>query len=284
MVPFYTGLNEHRSCSLRVRPKGWNMRQRLTVIFLLALLLLAACSKKETSSENPPADQTAATPAPQPAPENNATPETPASTSAGSDQKATSVTPEPPKKTPAQQAMAEAPKPKPKPIVLPAGTVLTVRINEALGSKTSKEGQNFSGAVSSPVTSGGKTVIPEGADATGVVTQAKAAGRFKGGAVLGVSLNSITINGHSHAIQTEAVAQQSTGKGKRTAAMVGGGAGAGALIGGLAGGGKGAAIGALVGAGAGTAGSAFTGNRDITLPAESMLSFKLLEPLTIPPK
>jgi hypothetical protein len=63
--------------------------------------------------------------------------------------------------------------------------------------------------------------------------------------------------------------------------MAGGGAGAGALIGGLAGGGKGAAIGALAGGGAGTAGAAFTGNKDIVLPAESALTFKLEQPLEL---
>jgi hypothetical protein len=63
--------------------------------------------------------------------------------------------------------------------------------------------------------------------------------------------------------------------------MIGGGAGVGALIGGLAGGGKGAAIGALVGGGAGTAGAAYTGNKEIVLPAESALSFKLLQPVDV---
>jgi uncharacterized membrane protein len=71
------------------------------------------------------------------------------------------------------------------------------------------------------------------------------------------------------------------GKGKRTGAMVGGGAG-GALIGGLAWGGKGALIGGLVGAGAGTGGAAFTGNRDVELPAETGLRFRLVKPLEIP--
>ena len=55
----------------------------------------------------------------------------------------------------------------------------------------------------------------------------------------------------------------------------------GALIGGLVGGGKGALIGAALGAGAGTAGSAYTGEKEIVLAAESALSFKLTEPLTV---
>ena len=55
------------------------------------------------------------------------------------------------------------------------------------------------------------------------------------------------------------------------------------MIGGIAGGGKAAAIGALVGAGAGTVGAATTGNREIELPAESALSFKLAQPLTLKP-
>ena len=53
------------------------------------------------------------------------------------------------------------------------------------------------------------------------------------------------------------------------------------MIGGLAGGGKGAGIGALAGGGAGTGGAAFTGNKDIVLPAESALSFKLEQPLEV---
>jgi hypothetical protein len=259
------------------------MRYRLTVLFLIGLLMLAGCGKKESSEPGTTsADQTSAAPAPQPSPENSPTPEPVSpSKSSSAPTKATSVTPSPAKKTPAQKALAAE---APKPIVLPAGTVITVRINEALGSKTSQVGETFTGSVSSPVSKEEKVIIPDGANVGGVVTEAHPAGRFKGGATLGVELNSITINGRPHKIQTTPVAQSSTGKGKRTAGMVGGGAAGGALIGGLAGGGKGAAIGALVGAGAGTAGAAFTGNRDIALPAESMLSFKLTEPLQIQPK
>jgi len=159
--------------------------------------------------------------------------------------------------------------------------VLTVRLQQAVGSKASQQGDRFDAALAEPVVVNGKTIVPAGATASGTVTEAHAAGRFKGGATLNIVLNTLTVRGTPYPIQTMAMSQTSKGKGKRTAGMVGGGAGAGALIGGLAGGGKGAAIGALVGAGAGTAGAAFTGNRDITLAAESAVSFQMTSSLTL---
>lgn len=173
---------------------------------------------------------------------------------------------------------AEAPAP---PTVVPAGTVITVRLGEAVGSKISQAGQSFTASVADPVVIDGKTVIPSGANASGTVVEAKPLGRFKGGAVLAVKLTSIAINGSDMPVQTSAVSQSAKGKGKRSAVMIGGGAGLGALVGGLVGGGKGAAIGAAAGAGAGTAGTAFTGNKDIVLPAESALTFKLEQPLEV---
>jgi hypothetical protein len=145
----------------------------------------------------------------------------------------------------------------------------------------SQPGQSFSATVATPVQVDGTTVIPSGANATGTVVDAKPLGRFKGGAALQLRLDSININGSDRQVQTSSLSRSAQGKGKRTAVLAGGGAGLGALIGGLAGGGKGAAIGALAGGGAGGAGAAFTGNKDIVLPAESALSFRLEQPLDL---
>ncbi len=169
----------------------------------------------------------------------------------------------------------------PSSMTIPAGTVLTVRLGDAVGSKISQSGQSFSATLANAVQVDGNTAIPAGASATGVVVDAKPLGRFKGGASLQLKLTSINIHGSDVAVETSSIVRTEKGKGKRTGAMVGGGAGLGAVIGAIAGGGKGAAIGALAGAGAGTAGTAFTGNKDIVLPAESALSFKLEQPVVV---
>lgn len=225
------------------------MRSRpVYALCILLVLALAACSSK-------PADNSAAS--------GSAASNTPGGATGSS-------------ASPAQQ-----PQTPPPPVVVPAGTVLTVRLGEELGSKLSTAGQSFSATLADPVEVDGKTVIPAGAEAKGTVVDAKPLGRFKGGASLEVRLTSITVNGSSQAIETAAVSRAEKGKGKRTGVLAGGGTALGAIVGGIAGGGKGAAIGALAGAGAGGAGAAFTGNKDIVLPAEAALSFKLTAPLEL---
>jgi hypothetical protein len=107
------------------------------------------------------------------------------------------------------------------------------------------------------------------------VIDAKPLGRFKGGALLAIKLERVHTRWGSYPVATSTIDRAEQGKGKRSAAFIGGGAGVGALIGGIAGGGKGAAIGLLAGGGAGTAGSAFSGNKQIVLPAETLLTFHL---------
>jgi hypothetical protein len=171
--------------------------------------------------------------------------------------------------------------PAPTAITVPAGRVLTVRLADEVGSKISQAGQTFGGTLARAVEVDGETVIPAGARVEGEVVDAKPLGHFAGGALLDLKLDSIQVNGQRLPVETATFTETTKGKGKRTGALVGGGAGLGAIIGGIAGGGKGAAIGAIAGGGAGTAGSAYTGNKEIVLPAESAVAFKLSRPLRI---
>jgi len=173
-----------------------------------------------------------------------------------------------------------APPPPPPPVVITTGTLLTVTIDQTVSSKTNNNGDAFVASLAAPITVDGVTVLPIGTRVHGTVVQAQSAGRVKGGAILALVLDSITANGQPIAIQTSEFEETIKGRGKRTAIGAGGGAAFGAIVGGLAGGGKGAAIGMLAGGGAGTAGTAFTGQRDITIPAETRLHFKLTAPLT----
>jgi len=170
---------------------------------------------------------------------------------------------------------------KKQPLVVPSGTAISVSLGSAIGSKISKPGDTFTGSVAKDVTVGNTVAIPKGADVSGTVADAKPLGRFKGGAVLQVRLDSITVRGANMPVQATARSFSEKGKGKRTAVLAGGGAALGGIIGALAGGGKGAAIGAAAGAGAGAGGSAFTGNKDIVLSAEQDLTFELSQPLEL---
>jgi hypothetical protein len=159
--------------------------------------------------------------------------------------------------------------------VIPAGTHIAVTLRQAVGSKISQPGDSFSATVASPVVVGGVTVIRAGARASGTVVDAKPLGRFKGGATLSLRLDSVRAQGATYRVASSTVERVEAGKGKRTGGLIGGGAGLGAIIGGIAGGGKGALIGGLAGAGAGTAGAGLTGKKDIVIPAETTLTFRL---------
>jgi len=156
-----------------------------------------------------------------------------------------------------------------------AGTTIKVRTNEAIN--TSSEGQRFSAVVDQDVMGhNGKVLIPKGSNAALVVK------RMANKDVV-LDLDSVTVNGQQYGVQTEnAVSskeKQGIGANKRTGKYVGGGAAVGAIIGAIAGGGKGAAIGAAAGAGAGAGAQILTRGKSVNVPAESLLTYRLTQPL-----
>jgi hypothetical protein len=176
---------------------------------------------------------------------------------------------------------APAARVQPKPIVVPAGTTIAVTLDQRISTETNNGGDRFEASVAEPVMVAGKVAIPKGAAAFGRVTTSEQAGRLRGTALLVVDLDSVRVNGINVPVEVATVARESEGRGKRTAIGAGAGAAAGAVIGAIAGGGKGAAIGAGTGAGAGTAGAALTGERDVAIPAESRLNFRLTAPVEV---
>jgi hypothetical protein len=157
------------------------------------------------------------------------------------------------------------PPPEPEKVSIPAGTRLTIRVDQRISVKHSRPGVRFTGEIVIPVRGDDKTVpVPKGSPVTGIVDVAHRRGRFKGRSELELRLISLAVNGTTYRLNTRDIEETKKGKGKRSAAMIGGGTGAGMLVGGLATGGVGLAVGGLVGGGAGTATAALTGNRDHT--------------------
>ncbi|MGA2634745.1 MAG: hypothetical protein ABSF16_10950 [Terracidiphilus sp.] len=174
------------------------------------------------------------------------------------------------------------PPPEPEKVSIPAGTRLTIRVDQRISVKHSRPGVRFTGEIVIPVRGDDKTVpVPKGSPVTGIVDVAHRRGRFKGRSELELRLISLAVNGTTYRLNTRDIEETKKGKGKRSAAMIGGGTGAGMLVGGLATGGVGLAVGGLVGGGAGTATAALTGNRDIVIPAESIVHFTMASDLLV---
>jgi hypothetical protein len=167
---------------------------------------------------------------------------------------------------------------------IPAGTTLTIRIDQRISVKSSHRGDTFTGEVVEPVLASDNSVlVPNGVPVGGVVDVSHRRGHFKGRSLLELRLTSLTLNGNQYPLTTRDMARSTKGKGRRSAALIGGGAGAGMLVGGVATGGVGLVVGGLVGGGAGTAAAGLTGNRDIVIPAESIVHFKLADDLAVEP-
>jgi hypothetical protein len=156
---------------------------------------------------------------------------------------------------------------------VPSGSAIVVTLDQSVSSKDARTGQKIDGTVAQNVVVNGKVAVPKGSRVQLSVADVQESGRLSGVAKLWLKIDSIEVKGRTYRTATRWSGQTGENHNTRNVVAIGGGTGAGALIGGLAGGGKGALIGAAVGAGAGTAGAAATGKKDVTFPAETKLRF-----------
>lgn len=166
-------------------------------------------------------------------------------------------------------------------VLVPGGTEIQVRLDQSIASNRNTSGDPFRATVAEPIMINGKIVIPQGAPVKGRIVAAHESGRLKGVARLRLTLESVEFKGKQYDLHTSSFARRGGDHKKRNWAIIGGGVGGGALIGALAGGGKGVAIGGPVGAGAGLAAAALTGKKDFLLPAETLLTFQLVDPVQV---
>lgn len=158
---------------------------------------------------------------------------------------------------------------------IPAGTKLTVRTDSQISSETAQVGSRFNANLMNDLVVNGKTLARKGAPAKGKVTHVKSSGRLHAPGEVTVRLTSVEINGKMVPVSTSAFRAEGKSHTKSNVTKIGGGAAAGAIIGGLAGGGKGALIGSAVGAGAGTGVAAATGKEPAVIHAETAITFTL---------
>jgi hypothetical protein len=158
---------------------------------------------------------------------------------------------------------------------IPAGTDIVVRMIDPVNSETDRVSYTFRASVDEPVVVDGKTVIPRDADAVVKLVEQRQSGKLTGSAALTLALQQVQINGHMVDTYSETVTQTSASRGKKTAAVAGGGAVLGAVVGALAGGGKGAAVGAVSGGAIGGGYEVMTAGQKVKIPSETRLTFTL---------
>jgi hypothetical protein len=159
---------------------------------------------------------------------------------------------------------------------------MLIRTGDAIDSSKQQAGYRFTASLETNLQVDDVVVARRGSTVYGRLASAASAGRMSGSSELGLELTDIVINGTSYPLLTSSYEIKGSGEGSKTAKKAVGGAGLGALIGGLAGGGKGAGIGALAGAGAGTAAAATKKGQQLSIPSESLLEFRLTQPVALP--
>jgi hypothetical protein len=166
-------------------------------------------------------------------------------------------------------------------ITIPAGTFLTVRVDQFLSSDKNKAGDGFSATLARPLVSDGLMVSQRGETVGGQVVEAQKAGRVKGVSHLKITLTSLTLaDGHQVPVQTQLTNITGPTSKARDAGAIVGTTAAGAAIGAAAAWGPGAAIGAGAGLVASTVGVLVTRGHPTIIYPESQLTFRLAQPVT----
>ncbi len=253
---------------------------------LTVTILLTACGKNQqtastvqpSAAANQPAQLSTAQPAtPEPA---NGYP-TPGQPAASTPTPSAAGPTPAPASYPQQPTQIAAPVPAVATYRIPPGTLLRVRIDRRVDTKRDRAGERFTATLNTPVAIDGREALPRGTPFTGHLTYAAHSGRFKGRAMIGLTLDSFTVDGEIYPIDTRSDVRRSKGHKKRNFLFIGGGAGGGAAIGAMAGGPAGALIGAGVGAGAGATTAFFTGRKNVSIPAETLLTFHLRQSVNV---
>lgn len=178
--------------------------------------------------------------------------------------------------------LPEPPKPAPAvgtPITVPAGTQLLVRMVDTLDTSKTDAGQRFTASLDTNLAANGLVVARKGTVVYGKVLESNSAGRAVGKSKMTIQLTEIVIDGTAMPIMTDTFDTEGKSSGKRTVRRTAAGAGLGAMIGGIGGNaGKGAAIGATTG----VAMSVIQKGDQVQIPSESLLEFRLQQPVTLP--
>jgi hypothetical protein len=171
-------------------------------------------------------------------------------------------------------------------LVIPQGTNIVVRTSNSIQAGSESSGKLYPATIAQAVYgSSGRVAIPGGTAAKLVVSNVRGGGAVRSAEVV-LDLYSIDVHGEEYRVDSSSVTESNKsglGANRRTAEVTGGGAGIGALLGAVFGGGKGAGIGALAGAGGGALTQIFTRGKQITVPAETTLTFRLEETLVLHP-
>jgi hypothetical protein len=166
-------------------------------------------------------------------------------------------------------------------VTLPAGTAFATKLVTVVASDASRAEDPVRATLTEPVVVDGTTVVPAGAELSGVVLEANQSGRVKGVASVAFRFNRLHVGSETHDISTARIARRAETTKGEDAAKIGIGAGVGAAVGAIAGGGKGAGVGAAVGAGTGTGVVLATRGDEVRFPAGSAVRATLSEPVTI---